>query len=133
MVLMNAGRNGGRIRLIPLVMLLASPLVWAETPPSGDADAERAAYRERVQSVMRDAYLSQALDRSGDRVVMSKGADGTVMMDLQGGFQHAMLVRVNADGEIETQCHSDLESAAKFLAGGGEALTESTGSHSHED
>lgn len=92
----------------------------------------QAAYRERVQAIMRDATLSRALNRSGEGLVVEQHADGTVMVDLQGGFQHAMLARVNADGMVEMQCHDQLRPAAEFLAGGADAGLTGHEGHDHE-
>jgi hypothetical protein len=111
--------------------LLALPLLAAE-PETEAAAAAEADYRERVQAIMRDAYLSRALDRSGDALVAVERADGSVMVDLQGTFQHAMLVRVNPDGTHEMQCHDRIEPAAEFLAGGADARLTGSEEHAHE-
>jgi len=92
----------------------------------------QAAYRERVQAIMRDAKLSRALKRSGEGLVAEQHADGTVMVDLQGRFQHAILARVNADGRVEVQCHDQLRPAVEFLAGGGDAGLTGHEGHDHE-
>ena len=104
-----------------------SALPAAEPMPEAQA-----AYRERVQAIMRDATLSRALKRSDEGLVAEQHADGTVMVDLQGRFQHAMLARVNADGTVEVQCHDQLRPAAEFLAGGRDAGLTGYEGHEHE-
>ena len=114
-------------------LALCAFLIGTSALPAAEPMPEaQAAYRERVQSIMRDATLSRALKRSGEGLVVEQHADGTVMVDLQGRFQHAVLARVNADGTVEMQCHDQLRPAAEFLAGGGDAGLTGYEGHEHE-
>ena len=118
-------------RALALCALFIGTSALRAAEPMPEAQAQ-AAYRERVQSIMRDAKLSRALKRSGEGLVAEQHADGTVMVDLQGRFQHAVVARVNADGTIEMQCHDQLRPAAEFLAGGGDAGLTGYEGHEHE-
>mgnify|MGYP005850048551 CR=1 FL=1 len=114
------------------LVLCALLIVTSALPAAEPMPEAQAAYRERVQVIMRDAKLSHALKRSGEGLVAEQHADGTVMVDLQGRFQHAMLARVNADGTVEMQCHDQLRPAAEFLAGGRDAALTGHEGHEHE-
>lgn len=42
----------------------------------------------------------------------------SVMVQLHGHFEQAVVARRNADGTISTECHDELQSAEAFMQGG---------------
>lgn len=56
--------------------------------------------------------LQQALTR---QAIVEERADGTDILDLRGGFQHAVLLRENDDGSVSVDCVDTMEKAERFL------------------
>ena len=96
-----------------------SPTVATGAPPQGagmvayiDPETGRltssptAAQRAEMQ-----AELAAVLDRSQDGLFDVVLPDGSVMRDLQGRFQNAVVVRVAADGKLGAGCVTDAERA----------------------
>jgi len=59
--------------------------------------------------------LAKALDRSTDGLHLFELANGGRGMHLDGRFQHVLMVRVKADGSLETVCVNHAHEAEKFL------------------
>lgn len=56
---------------------------------------------------LRDA-LSQMVNTSSEGLREEVLADGTVMVDLKGRFQSAMVVSIGADGKLQSNCYSSV-------------------------
>jgi len=63
------------------------------------------------------APLSKALTRSTEGLQVFELANGGTGVHLDGRFQHALMVRVKADGSLETVCTNHSHEAEKFLQG----------------
>jgi hypothetical protein len=61
------------------------------------------------------AQISSLTNRSTEGLPTTTSANGTTMMDLQGGFNGVMLGRATADGGTEMRCIFTLEEALDFL------------------
>lgn len=63
------------------------------------------------------AGLETSLNRSSQGLVPYRLPDGGVGVDLQGRFMNASVVRLGADGQLETICTEDHDHAEDFLHG----------------
>ncbi len=59
--------------------------------------------------------IQQFTDRSQSRTRASHLPDGTVRLDLGGGFQHVFLGQMGGNGELQTACSSSVEEASAFF------------------
>lgn len=64
--------------------------------------------------------LRTSLARDASNMSVHQEADGTTSIHFNGGYQHAHMVRVNADGSLNYNCVTDADEAESFLAGGGQ-------------
>jgi hypothetical protein len=62
--------------------------------------------------------LAKALTRSTEGLKVFELSNGGKGVHLDGRFQHALMVRVKADGSLETVCTSHSHAAEKFLKAG---------------
>ncbi len=69
--------------------------------------------RQKAESL--SAPLAKALNRSTDGLHLFELANGGRGMYLDGRFQHVLMVRVKADGSLETVCVNHAHEAEKFL------------------
>ena len=63
------------------------------------------------------APLAKGLTRSTEGLRVFELENGGTGVHLGGRFQHALMVRVNPDGSLETVCTSHSHAAEKFLRG----------------
>ena len=63
------------------------------------------------------APLAKALTRSTDGLQVFELKSGGMGVHLGGRYQHALMVRVKADGSLETVCTNHSHEAEKFLQG----------------
>jgi len=63
------------------------------------------------------APLSKALTRSGEGLRVFELSNGGMGVHLDGRFQHVLMVRMKADGSLETVCTNHSHEAEKFLHG----------------
>ena len=61
--------------------------------------------------------LAKALTRSTEGLQVFELSNGGTGVHLDGRFQHALMVRVKADGSLETMCTNHSHEAEKFLQG----------------
>jgi hypothetical protein len=125
-----------------LVAALAAPA--AASPPGGDEERERRvseppATRTYTTGAIRVIYdpetgeiisapfretgvlsapLAKALSRSTGGLQVFELANGGTGVHLDGRFQHALMVRVKADGSLETVCTCHTSAAEDFLHAG---------------
>lgn len=59
----------------------------------------------QLSDEMRDA-LERMVNTSSEGLVEQRLADGTVLVDLQGRFQSAMVATIGPDGKVSTNCFS---------------------------
>jgi hypothetical protein len=64
------------------------------------------------------AALAKALDRSTDGLRVFELANGGHGIDLEGRYQHALVVRMRADGTFETICVNHVREAEALLKRG---------------
>jgi hypothetical protein len=69
------------------------------------------------ETVVISAPLSKALTRSTEGLQVFELASGGKGVHLDGRFQHALMVRVKADGSVETTCTNHPHDAEDFLHG----------------
>jgi hypothetical protein len=50
--------------------------------------------------------LGELINTSSEGLVEEKLADGTVLVDLKGRFQSAVVATIGADGKVHTNCYS---------------------------
>jgi hypothetical protein len=58
----------------------------------------------------------EPLFRQPTNLRVTRDSRGTQLVDLQGGFQHAVIVRRNADGTHSVICTDSIDQATEFLA-----------------
>jgi len=63
------------------------------------------------------APLSKALTRSTEGLQVFQLTNGGTGVHLDGRFRHVLMVRVKADGSLETMCTNHSHEAEKFLQG----------------
>lgn len=59
--------------------------------------------------------MKESLSKSTEGLVITKYADGTEEMDLEGRFQSLTIGRTNADGRVETECVGTPQAANAFF------------------
>jgi hypothetical protein len=59
--------------------------------------------------------LSQSLRRPSKGLLVTSDAQGGMTADLQGGFQHAVMVEKNADGSYTFVCTDSADTATEFF------------------
>ena len=64
--------------------------------------------------------LRRSLARDASNMSVHEQDDGTKSVHFNGGYQHAHMVRLNADGSLNYNCVTDADEAESFLAGGGQ-------------
>jgi len=69
------------------------------------------------ETVVLSAPLSKALTRSTEGLQVFQLTNGGTGVHLDGRFQHALMVRVKADGSVETTCTNHPHDAEDFLHG----------------
>jgi len=69
------------------------------------------------ETVVLSAPLSKALTRSTEGLQVFELANGGKGVHLDGRFQHALMIRVKADGSLETVCTNHPHEAGDFLHG----------------
>jgi len=115
----------GRIAALLGAVLLtcAGPASAADSAASGpgpEAGAgASAAGRTVLTAEQREAIrarVAELLNRNSDELTTLLRADGAGMVDLQGHFQHAMIVRRGPDGRPQMACFDDPDAATAFLA-----------------
>jgi hypothetical protein len=59
--------------------------------------------------------IAPVVDRTGANVRVVNLPGGAQQIDLNGGFQNALVARTNADGTVSTACVDSTEQARQFL------------------
>ncbi len=75
---------------------------------------------ERPGAVDVGEGLRKSLSRDASKMSVTGRLDGTNSVHFNGGYQHAHMVRLNADGSLNYNCVTDAGEAERFLAGGGQ-------------
>ncbi|HSJ75597.1 MAG TPA: hypothetical protein VK899_05350 [Gemmatimonadales bacterium] len=66
---------------------------------------------------MMSARLKAFLNRSSEGLKMEESANGTVSMNLQGGFLNVWVASLGTDGKITNACVTDQAAAQSILSG----------------
>jgi hypothetical protein len=117
----NRSRSGRSVRLLlmyTLVCFLALPLGLVQAnhfgqESKGDAQANQKEAERRATL----NFVEQVTSRSSEGLREEKLANGGVMVNVEGRFQHVSLARKNADGSVSVECVSNAAEAAAFLDG----------------
>jgi hypothetical protein len=83
------------------------------TPPRPDSAAGPALSAEQARVI---SGLEPLLRRSSQGLAVTEDASGGQKLNLQGGFQHAVIAQMNPDGTHSIICTDSIESATEFLA-----------------
>ncbi len=83
------------------------------TPPRPDSSMGPALSAEQARVI---SGLEPLLRRSSQGLSVTADDSGGQRVDLQGGFQHAVIAQINPDGTPSIICTDSIESATEFLA-----------------
>lgn len=72
-------------------------------------------FDQRAEEIKLAADLKERTSRSAEGLVEERLADGSVMVDLRGRFQHVALANLGRDGRPSASCVSSLKEANAFL------------------
>jgi len=115
---MNSAPN--RARLLAIVAALVAPLAACQSPDATTASSSPDSPTKPALTTAQGQALSdlgQMLRRPANGLPTTN-AHGGVRVDLQGGFQHAIMVQVNPDGTSTFVCTDSIDTATEFLTRG---------------
>ncbi len=81
-------------------------------PSSSDSPAKAALSPEAARGL---SQLESMLRRPSQGLPETSDAHGRVSLDLQGGFQHAVIAQQNPDGTYSTICTDSIDRATEFF------------------
>jgi len=113
---MNSAPNHARL-VVAIVAAAVAPLAACQSPDaatSPDSPTKPALTTTQAQAL---SDLGQALRRS-TQGLSATIAHGVVSVDLQGGYQHAVMAQVNPDGTHTLICTDSIDTATEFLTNG---------------
>ena len=99
----------GRVALLALVAAVAAACSGTSNQQSRGAESG---------AVDVGGGLRTSLARDASNMSVYEQADGTKSIHFNGGYQHAHMVRLDADGSLNYNCVTDADEAERFLAGG---------------
>jgi hypothetical protein len=103
-------------RLVAIVAAAVAPLAACQNPDAATADSPtKPALTTTQAQALSD--LGQMLRRPKEGLSATSVSGGT-RVDLQGGFQHAVMVQVNPDGTQTLICTDSIDTATEFLTRG---------------
>lgn len=121
-----------RVAIFASLVVLAIAVVAAIALPRNSSHASPKKYKATT-AIVRDeatgtlrkptpeetdvmvAQISSLTNRSSEGLPTTQSANGTVKMDLQGGFNGVVLGRATDDGGTEVRCIFTLDEATDFL------------------
>jgi len=104
-------------RLVAIVAAAVAPLAACQSPDaatSPDSPTKPALTTTQAQAL---SDLGQMLRRP-TQALSATNAYGGRRVDLQGGFQHVVMVQVNPDGTRTIICTDSIDTATDFLTNG---------------
>ena len=104
-------------RLVAIVAAAIAPLAACQSPDAAtnpDSHTKPALTTTQTQAL---SDLGQALLRP-TQGLSATSTNGGVRVDLQGGFQHAVMAQVNPDGTHTLICTDSIDTATDFLTNG---------------
>ena len=104
-------------RLVAIVAAAIAPLAACQSPDAAtslDSPTKPALTTTQAQAL---SDLGQMLRRPAEGL-SATNASGGVRVDLQGGFQHAVMAQVNPDGTHTLICTDSIDTATDFLTNG---------------
>ncbi len=109
-----------RARLVATVAALFAPLAACQAPDAAMASSSPDSHTNAALTTAQTQALSDLgqMLRRPERGLTATRAYGGVRVDLQGGFQHAVMVQVNPDGTRTFVCTDSIDTATDFLTRG---------------
>ena len=125
-------RTRTRVGVVIALVLLCAAVAASVALPRNSSQASPKKYRATKETILDPstgtlrkptpaetesivAQISSLTKRPTEGLPTTTSANGTTMMDLQGGFNGVMLGRATADGGTEMRCIFTLEEALDFL------------------
>jgi len=104
------------LKCLPFISILVSPQILLA------AEQDQHRYTQKEQIVFSEATRT-AFDHSGKAMTRTSQVDGSQAVQNNGSAGNVTVARLGPDGNIETYCTTDIESARSWMAGEGASKT----------
>jgi hypothetical protein len=119
-----------------VAVVVCTPLLAGPRPKNGDASKQSAEATEKAPPAashdataesraaapargvplrFEDTDLARMINHDATRLTVRKAADGTMMLDLAGGFRSVLVMTIDADGKQVVSCISSEKQARKMF------------------